>query len=90
MGKGAQTGITVMNKNIFLVSGLLSIQTADPQNMPGRAADFTVDTKQSFIDGLILGIKSWLGCTHDDDRHQVTLFPEILFEKAVRCLFLCP
>ena len=60
MGKGAQTGITVKEKNIFLVNGLLSIKTADPQDMAVDAADFTVETKQSFIDGLILGLTGGL------------------------------
>ena len=60
MGSGAQIGVTVKEKNIFLVSGLISIKTADPQDMAGGAADFTVETKQSFIDGLILGLTGGL------------------------------
>ena len=60
MGSGAQSGITVKEKNIFLVNGLLAIKTADPQDMAGGAANFTVETKQSFIDGLILGITGGL------------------------------
>ena len=60
MGSGAQTGITVKEKNLFLVNGLLAIKTADPQDMAGGAANFTVETKQSFIDGLILGITGGL------------------------------
>ena len=60
MGNGAQTGITVKEKNLFLVNGLLAIKTADPQDMAGGAANFTVETKQSFIDGLILGLTGGL------------------------------
>ena len=60
MGSGAQTGITVKEKNLFLINGLLAIKTADPQDMAGGAANFTVETKQSFIDGLILGITGGL------------------------------
>ena len=60
MGSGAQTGITVKEKNLFLVNGLLAIKTADPQDMAGGAANFTVETKQSFIDGLILGLTGGL------------------------------
>jgi len=62
MGSGAQTGITVKEKNLFLVGGLLNIKTADPQDMAGGAADFTVETKQSFVDGLITGLTSGLIC----------------------------
>ena len=60
MGSGAQTGVTVTEKNLFLVSGLVTLKTADPQDMAGGAADFTVETKQSFIDGLILGLTGGL------------------------------
>ena len=60
MGSGAQTGVTVKEKNLFLVNGLLAIKTADPQDMAGDAANFTVETKQSFIDGLILGLTGGL------------------------------
>lgn len=60
MGSGAQTGITVKEKNLFLINGLLAIKTADPQDMAGGAANFTVETKQSFIDGLILGLTGGL------------------------------
>lgn len=60
MGSGAQTGITIKEKNLFLVNGLLAIKTADPQDMAGGAANFTVETKQSFIDGLILGLTGGL------------------------------
>lgn len=60
MGSGAQTGITIKEKNLFLVNGLLAIKTADPQGMAGGAANFTVETKQSFIDGLILGLTGGL------------------------------
>lgn len=60
MGSGAQTGVTVKEKNLFLINGLLAIKTADPQDMAGDAANFTVETKQSFIDGLILGLTGGL------------------------------
>ena len=33
MGSGAQTGVTVTEKNLFLVSGLVALKTADPQDM---------------------------------------------------------
>jgi hypothetical protein len=60
IGNGAQIGLTVKEKNLFLVNGLLPIKVSDPQNMAGGAADFTVETKQSFIDGLILGLTGGL------------------------------
>ena len=60
MGSGPQTGITVKEKNLFLLSGLLAINTADPQEMAGGADNFSVETKQSFVDGLILGLTGGL------------------------------
>ena len=60
IGNGAKSGAQVTEKNLFLLSGLIPLKTADPQNMAGGAANFTVETKQSFIDGLILGITGGL------------------------------
>ena len=60
MGSGAQTGVTVTEKNLYLVGGLFALNTADPQEMAGGAADFTVKTEQSFIDGLIAGLTGGL------------------------------
>ena len=41
---------------MYVLGGLVNINTADPQAMAGGAADFTVNTKTGFIDGLINGV----------------------------------
>ena len=56
MGSGAQTGITIKHKNVYVIGGLVNLKTADPQAMAGDAPDFTVNTKTSFVDGLIQGL----------------------------------
>ena len=55
IGSGAQTGIKSKGKNVYLIGGLINIKTADPQAMAG-SPNFTVNTKTSFVDGLIQGL----------------------------------
>ena len=56
MGNGAQIGVKQKGKNVYVLNGLVNVKTADPQAMAGEAADFTVNTKTGFIDGLINGL----------------------------------
>ena len=56
MGNGAQIGVKQKGRNVYVLGGLVNINTADPQAMAGEAADFTVNTKTGFIDGLINGV----------------------------------
>ena len=52
VGAGSQTGVTVVEKNHFLVAGLAPIKIADPTKMAGDAKDYQVTIKHSFVDGL--------------------------------------
>ena len=52
VGAGSQTGVTVVEKNHFLVAGLAPIKIADPTKMAGDAKDYQVIIKHSFVDGL--------------------------------------
>lgn len=56
VGKGAQTGITVKEKNHYLIYGLAPIKTSNPTQMAGDATDYTVTISHSFVDGLINAI----------------------------------
>jgi len=56
MGDGAQIGVKEKQRNVYVLGGLINIKTADPQAMAGGAADFNVNTKHSFVDGLISGL----------------------------------
>ena len=60
VGKGPQTGITVVQKNHYLVGGLAPIKTSNPQQMAGDAQDYEVTITHTFIDGLINVLTSGL------------------------------
>jgi len=56
VGTGASTGLTVTEKNHYVVYGLAAIKTSNPQDMAKGAKNFDVKTTHSFIDGLISGL----------------------------------
>ena len=58
VGEGAKTGMSVTRKNHYLIAGLVPINTADPNQMAGKAKDYTVTIEHTFIDGLISGLTS--------------------------------
>lgn len=53
VGKGAQKGITVKEKNHYLLYGLAPIKTSNPVEMANGAEDYTVKVTHSFVDGLL-------------------------------------
>lgn len=56
VGKGAQKGMEVVEKNHYLIYGLAAIKTSDPTKMAGGATDYDVTITHTFIDGLINAI----------------------------------
>lgn len=56
VGKGSQTGATVTKWNHYLIYGLAPVGVSDAKAMAGDATDYTVTTKQSFVNGLVAGI----------------------------------
>jgi hypothetical protein len=60
VGKGPQKGITVVQKNHYLVAGLAPIKTANPVKMAGEAQDYEVTITHTFVDGLINVLTSGL------------------------------
>ena len=46
-------GVTVIEKNHFVVAGLAAIKTADPTKMAGDAKNYQVTISQTVVDGLI-------------------------------------
>ncbi|MBK8515716.1 MAG: Bor family protein [Saprospiraceae bacterium] len=56
VGKGAQKGIDVIEKNHYLIYGLAALKTSDPTKMAGGAADYDVTISHTFIDGLLNAI----------------------------------
>ncbi len=53
VGKGAQTGVSVKEKNHYLIYGLAPLKTSDPTKMAGGATDYEVTVTHTFIDGLL-------------------------------------
>jgi len=53
VGKGPQKGITVVQKNHYLIAGLAPIKTSNPHQMAGDAQDYEVTITHTFVDGLI-------------------------------------
>ena len=60
VGKGAQTGIEMVEKNHYLIYGLAPIKTSNPTEMAGGAEDYTVTVTHTFVDGLINAITGGL------------------------------
>lgn len=56
VGKGAQKGMEVVEKNHYVIYGLAAIKTSDPTKMAGGATDYDVTITHTFIDGLINAI----------------------------------
>lgn len=53
VGEGAKTGLTVTEKNHYVVYGLAPIKTSDPQKMAGNTTNYDVTIQHTFVDGLI-------------------------------------
>ncbi len=53
VGDGAQTGVTVTEKNHYVIYGLAAVSISDPQAMAGGAEHYTVTIEHTFIDGLL-------------------------------------
>jgi hypothetical protein len=56
VGKGAQKGMEIKEKNHYLIYGLAALKTSDPTKMAGGVADYDVTITHTFIDGLINAI----------------------------------
>lgn len=56
VGKGAQGNIKVSKWNHYALGGLAPIKVSDSNNMAEGATDYTVYTRQSFLNGLIAGL----------------------------------
>jgi hypothetical protein len=56
VGKGAQTGVEVKEKNHYLIAGLAPLKTSNPTTMAGGATDYTVTVQHTFVDGLLNAI----------------------------------
>lgn len=56
VGKGAQGNAQTTKWNHYVLWGLAPVGVSDAKEMAGGASDYTVTTKQSFINGLLSGL----------------------------------
>ena len=56
VGKGAQGSTEVTKWNHYVLFGLAPVGVSDSKEMAGGATDYTVRTRQSFVNGLIAGL----------------------------------
>jgi hypothetical protein len=53
VGNGPQTGVTISQKNHYVIYGLAPLKISDPVKMAGGAANYEVKIEHSIIDGLL-------------------------------------
>jgi len=56
VGKGAQGNTQVTKWNHYLIDGLAPVAVSDSKAMAAGATDYTVHTRQTFVNGLISAI----------------------------------
>lgn len=56
VGKGAQGNQKVTKWNHYLIEGLAPVSVSDSNKMADGAENYTVETKQTFVNGLIAAI----------------------------------
>jgi hypothetical protein len=56
VGKGAQGNSQVTKWNHYLIDGLAPISVSDSKQMAEGAENYTVFTRQTFVNGLIAGL----------------------------------
>lgn len=56
VGKGAQGNTKKTEWNHYVIGGLAPVGVSDSKQMAGGAEDYTVHTRQSFVNGLISGL----------------------------------
>jgi len=53
VGQGAQGNTTVSQWNHYLIGGLAPVDVSKPEEMAKGNTDYTVETKHSFVNGLV-------------------------------------
>lgn len=56
VGKGAQSNTEVTKWNHYVIGGLAAVGVSDSKEMAGGATDYTVHTRQSFVNGLVASL----------------------------------
>ena len=56
VGKGAQGDNKIVKSNTYFIHGLIKSKQSDPKEMANGAANYTIETKHTFINGLLTAI----------------------------------
>lgn len=56
IGKGAQGTTETKKWNHYVIGGLVPVGVSDAKEMAAGASDYTVTTKQSFVNGLLASL----------------------------------
>ncbi len=56
VGKGAQGDNKIVKNNTYYVHGLILGKQSDPKEMAAGSTNYTVETKHTFINGLLTAI----------------------------------
>lgn len=56
VGKGAQGAQSVTRWNHYVIGGLAPVGVSDSKEMAGGVEDYTVHTRQTFINGVVAGV----------------------------------
>ena len=56
VGEGAKGTQVVKKWNHYMIGGLVRVKLSDPKKMAGDTKDYTVKTKQTFVNGLVTAI----------------------------------
>lgn len=56
VGDGPQTGVTIKEKNHYLIYGLAPLKISDPIKMAGDTDNYKVTVEHTFVDGLLNAI----------------------------------
>jgi Bor protein len=56
VGEGAKGNTEVTKWNSYLLFGLAPVGVSDPEDMADGAENYTVHTRQSFVNGLVSGV----------------------------------
>lgn len=56
VGNGAQNNVEVTKWNNYVILGLAPVGVSDPNVMAGDSEDYTVHTRQTFVNFLVTGL----------------------------------
>ena len=56
VGKGAQGDTKVVKNNTYFIHGLVKTKQSNPKEMADGATNYTVETKHTFLNGLLTAI----------------------------------